>query len=321
MNIIKDTTDFTLTQDSVVAIGKFDGIHRGHEKIIRRMSEYKKQGLQTVVFTFDPKAALRSKGEDNVLSRKVLTTGAEKRYIFDSMGIDQLIEFPFYEQTAAISPRDFVENILLTRLRAKALVCGPDLSFGHKGAGNIGLLREYEETNGFQVSVVEKELYQGEPISSSRIREEIKHCRIEEANRMLMLPYMFYGEVVHGRKLGRTIGMPTVNLLPKPEKLLPESGVYYSRVRHLGIEYRSITNIGLKPTVSQKTSGSENGSVCVPGVETYIYNFDREIYGDELLVYICHFVRPEKNFGSIEALKEGMRKDIEAGREWHRDHF
>ncbi|MBR2276205.1 MAG: riboflavin kinase, partial [Lachnospiraceae bacterium] len=136
-----------------------------------------------------------------------------------------------------------------------------------------------------------------------------------------MLPYMFYGEVVHGRKLGRTIGMPTVNLLPKPEKLLPESGVYYSRVRHLGIEYRSITNIGLKPTVSQKTSGSENGSACVPGVETYIYNFDREIYGDELLVYICHFVRPEKNFGSIEALKEGMRKDIEAGREWHRDHF
>ncbi|MBQ7564808.1 MAG: riboflavin biosynthesis protein RibF [Lachnospiraceae bacterium] len=316
MKIIQDTTDFKLPWDSVVAIGKFDGIHKGHEKIIRRMNEYKKKGLRTVIFTFDQKSSVPF-GKDRVLNDRVLTTKDEKRYIFDLLNIDCLIEFPFYEQTAAIPPRAFVEDILLSRLKAKAVVCGPDLSFGHKGAGNISLLREYEEDGGFQAFVVEKEQYKGEPISSSRIREEITACNIEEANRMLMLPYMFYGEVVHGKRLGRTLGMPTVNLLPKPEKLMPGSGVYYSRVRHMGLEYCSITNIGVKPTVVPRDGGTKK----VPGVETYIYNFDREIYGDELLVYIYHYVRPEKDFGSLEALKSGLLEDIEAGREWHKDHL
>ncbi|HAG68664.1 MAG TPA: bifunctional riboflavin kinase/FMN adenylyltransferase [Lachnospiraceae bacterium] len=313
MRIIKDSTDFRLEENTVVAIGKFDGVHKGHEKIIRRMRGFKEQGLKLAIFTFSsPPGFVTSKTH-----QKVITTTEEKRRIFETFGVDYLIEFPFFEKTAAIAPADFIEDILLYRMRARALVCGPDLRYGYKGRGDIRLLKSYEKEGEFTAHVVEKELWRGEEISSSRIREQILSGSIEEANSMLVMPFMFFGEVVHGRRLGRTIGMPTVNLLPDTEKLMPPSGVYYSKVRHLDTEYRSITNIGTKPTIVKKDGREEP----VKGVETYIYNFNDEIYGDQLLVFILSFVRPEINFGSIEALKEGMRRDIEKGREWHREHF
>lgn len=312
MIIIRDTTDFYLEKDTVAAIGKFDGIHRGHEKILRKMREYKAKGLKLAIFTFavHPSGLLGNE-------QKVITTREEKRRIFESFEVDYLIEFPFYEQTAAIPAATFIEDILISRMRVKTLVCGPDLRFGHKGTGDVKLLKKYEQEGSFSVFVVEKELYKAEVISSSRIRRKILSGSMEEANAMLVVPFMFYGEVVHGRKLGRTIGIPTVNLLPKEEKLMPKSGVYYSRVRHLDIEYRSVTNIGIKPTVV-KQNGIEK---TVKGVETYIYNFDQEIYGDELLVFIHHFVRPEMNFKSLKELQTAMQRDIDTGLTWHAQHL
>ncbi|MCR5106666.1 MAG: bifunctional riboflavin kinase/FAD synthetase [Lachnospiraceae bacterium] len=315
MIIISDEVDIRLSDSSksVVAIGKFDGIHKGHERIIRRMHEYKKMGYKCIIFTFSaqPESILYNKNP------KVLTTTAEKRLVFSELDIDYLIEFPFYEKTAGISPESFIEDILLDRLNTHAVVCGNDIRFGHRGMGDLKLLKSYEEMSRLKIEVVDKVTYDGDVISSSRIRQSILNADIERANEMLLRPYMFYGTVVHGRKLGRTIGMPTVNLLPKPEKLLPKSGVYYSRVRHMGVEYRSITNIGAKPTVVKNDGVFEN----VVGVETYMYNFDREIYGDDLLVSLYHYVRGEKDFGSVEALKEHMGKDIAAGEKWHKNHI
>ncbi len=313
MIIIKDTINFKLTGKTAVSIGKFDGIHKGHGKIIERLREFKKEGLKTAVFSFDipPNAYFSGK------EQKVLLTGVEKRRVFEDLSIDYLIEFPFNEKTASIDPKAFVEDILIDSMKARVIVCGPDLSFGSEGKGDIELLKSYEREGAVSICIVDKEMYGGEAISSSRIREEIVSGNIERANEMLLAPYMFFGEVVHGRRLGRTMGMPTVNLLPAPDKLMPDSGVYYSGTRYAGKDYRSITNIGVKPTVVMH-NGKEKP---VMGVETYIYDFDREIYGDELFVSLYHFVRPERKFDSVDALKEEMHKDIEQGREWHSRHF
>ncbi|MCR4739881.1 MAG: bifunctional riboflavin kinase/FAD synthetase [Lachnospiraceae bacterium] len=315
MIIISNEADIRIGDSSkcAVAIGKFDGIHRGHEKLIRTLHKYREKGYKTAVFTFDIKPDCFLNNRES----KVLTTVDEKRLIFSDLNIDYLIEFPFYEKTACISAESFLEDILMERLNCRAVVCGPDLSFGYKGRGNVDLIRSYAGSCGIIADVVEKVMYEGEPVSSSRIRDHIVKGEIEKANEMLLRPYMFYGTVVHGRKLGRTIGMPTVNLLPKPEKLMPKNGVYYSRVRHMGMEYRSITNIGSKPTIVKNGSKDEE----VMGVETYIYNFNEEIYGDDLLVSLYHYVRGEKDFGSVESLKEHMGRDIRQGEEWHRQHI
>ncbi len=336
MKIIEDTIDFKLKEKTAVAIGKFDGIHKGHGKIFRKLEEYKKNGLKTVIFTFDiPPSSLipqrpserpvaKGSPEDPFIpklgedSAKVLTTREEKRRIFKELSVDYLIEFPFNEKTAAISPETFIEDILLGQMNAVALVCGPDLSFGHKGRGNIDLLKRYESEGMLSICVVDKESYKGEAISSSRIRREVLCGDIEEANKMLLMPYMFYGMTVRGRQLGRTMGMPTVNLLPKSQKAVPKRGVYYSFVRYGGKDYRSITNIGIKPTIS----GNDADKEPAIGIETFIYGFDKEeIYGEDILVFLLHYVRPEKDFGSIEALKAAINQDIEEGRNWHKAHL
>lgn len=301
------TTDFQINEDTVVAIGKFDGVHRGHEKIFRTMLSYRSKGLKIAIFTFDtPPGSIISSADNSVL-----TTSIEKRLIFEDLGVDYLVEFPFYEKTAAISPEDFIDSILVDRMHAKAVVCGSDCRFGYKGRGNADLLKNYGKDS-FETVVVDKVFYKGDVISSTRIRKLISEGAIEEANDMLVSPYSVYGIVVHGKRLGRELGMPTVNVIPSQDKLLPPSGVYYSRVRHMGVEYRSITNIGRKPTVSEGKEGYP-----IRGVETYLYNFNREIYGDSLLVSLYHFSRDEMKFSGLDELKARMQKDIHDGESWH----
>ena len=311
MNVFTGTIDFQIDEDTVVAIGKFDGVHRGHEKIFRKMLEYRSKGLKLAIFTFDTPPGSVVSAADN----SVLTTSIEKRLIFENLGVDYLVEFPFYEKTAAISPEDFIDKILIGKMRAKAVVCGTDCRFGHKGKGDAQLLISYGGEE-FETVVVDKVYYKDEIISSTRIRALISEGKIEEANEMLLAPYSVYGVVVHGKRLGRELGMPTVNIIPSQDKLLPPSGVYYSRVRHMGIEYRSITNIGSKPTVSSGKSGYP-----VRGVETYLYNFNREIYGDDMLVSLYHFSRSEMKFSGVDELKNQMALDISAGEQWHKDNL
>jgi len=320
MQIISGTLNFHLDENTVVTVGKFDGIHKGHLELIKGILNIRKQqGLKTAVMTFDtpPSDIIPSIKSGESYRQMVLSTSLEKRKMFQEFNIDYLIEFPFTEETAAISAEQFVKQILMERLHMCAIVTTDDWHFGRFGSGNVEMLKEYGYNFGFDVEIIDKVFIDNQLVSSSDIRKKVEGGRIEEANRLLVRPYMLYGEVVHGNRIGRTMGMPTVNLIPEEKKLLPPCGVYYSRVNHMGQEYRAITNIGYKPTI---TSDGKNNTQ-VRGVETYIYNFDEYVYGDYIYVSLYKFVRSEMKFETVEILKEQMQKDIAMGEKWHRDNL
>jgi riboflavin kinase/FMN adenylyltransferase len=301
MRIIAETTDFQLLAPSAVAIGKFDGLHRGHRELINRVLKAKARGLLAVIFTFDPPPEVLF----GQRQQKELTTKEEKRRVLEKLGIDILIEFPLTRETAAIPPRDFVEQILCKQMKMAYLAAGADITFGDKGAGDAALLKELAPLYGARAEIVDKVCEGAREISSTYVREEVEKGNMEQAHRLLGEPYQVIGQIMHGAKLGRRIGMPTINLLPEEEKLLPPNGVYYSRTVIGGREYKSITNIGQKPTVSQQKQ---------TGVETYIYEFDRDVYGKTAVVKLLKFKRPEMKFDDLESLKDQMMQDVEAGR-------
>lgn len=302
MQIIENKTEFNLQKKSAVALGKFDGIHLGHRKLLDRVLEQKKQGLSTVVFTFDTSAASFFGGDEMALS-----TREEKRSAFARLGIDVLIEFPLNRETAATEPEDFVSRYLVGQMQTAYLCAGPDISFGRGGAGDYALLARCAKAYGYQVELIDKVCVGGEEISSTRVREAVRAGRMEEAAGMLGAPYSVSGQVMHGRRLGRALGMPTANLLPDAEKLLPPNGVYYARGIVEGKAYRAISNVGYKPTVSKEK---------ILGIETYLYDFDGEIYGREITVELLTFRRREQTFDSVEALRAQIAEDVEAGRDW-----
>lgn len=305
MQIIQGTTEFAIAGKSAVSIGKFDGIHLGHQKLLGTVLEQKEQGYKAVVFTFNPPPAVLFGGSDD----RELMTPEEKHKAFEKMGIDVLIEFPLTKETASILPEDFVTDILVNRLHARYIAAGTDVSFGAKGAGNYMLLQSLAKHLGYEVGIIDKVCFNGREISSTYVREEVELGHMENAAELLGNPYEISGEVVHGNRFGRTIGMPTVNLLPPKNKLLPPNGVYYSEVL-LGTEwYKGITNIGYKPTVS---------AIKQLGAETYIYGFKDEIYGEDITVSLLSFKRPEIRFDGKDALKKQMMEDIAQGKLFHK---
>lgn len=311
MEIISGTTQFQIWERTAVAIGKFDGMHLGHRyligELVQMAHENGEDALKTVVFTFDPSPAAFFSGKDI----PELFTKEEKREVFAALGVDVLIEFPMNEETACISAGQFVEDVLSGALNAGLVLAGGDLSFGHRGAGNFELLREYAGKLGFQAVQIDKVVYDGAPISSSRIRKAIRDGKIEEANTMLDHPYSFGGVVTHGAQLGHTLGFPTINLVPPAGKLLPPNGVYLSRAllpKEQADWICGITNIGSKPTVQT------DGAVVA---ETYLYGEFGTLYGEEARLELLSFRRPEKRFDSVDSLKEQLKKDIEEGRRLH----
>lgn len=305
MQVIEKETLFQLDKPSAVAIGKFDGIHRGHQSLLRHVLEQKEKGLKAVVFTFDPSPAVLFSG----VCLPELTTKREKRKLFEKLGIDVLIEYPLNLTTAAMPAEDFIGKVLAGRMNTAYIAAGTDLSFGKEGRGDTALLRKYAGTYGYQTEIIEKVCSEGREISSSYVREVVKAGNMEKAAKLIGEAYSVRGVVAHGKKLGRRLGMPTVNLLPEKEKLLPPFGVYFSEVV---IEddpgervYKGTTNIGYKPTVNDGKQA---------GVETYLYDFAQEIYGREITVRLFSFHRPEMKFASVEELKKQMASDIAKGR-------
>lgn len=304
MRIIQGTTEFQLKERSAVAVGKFDGLHRGHLCLLSRILEQKSLGLQAVVFTFDPPASVFFGKTDG----RELSPLREKRRLFERMGIDCLIEFPLNRESAAISPEDFVEKILVSRMKAAYLAAGEDVSFGARGRGDKKLLVEMGKRLSYRVEIIEKILYEGREISSTYVRSELEQGHMETVAALLGRNYSIAGIVEKGNQLGRKLAMPTVNLYPNEDKLLPPSGVYYSYVHHNGIRYPAITNIGKKPTVNQGNGLS---------VESYLYHFAEDLYGQEITVELLHYKRPEQRFQDLEALKAQMQEDLGEGREYH----
>jgi len=300
LEIIANTTQFYLERETAVAIGKFDGVHVGHRRLLEEILEQKKNGLTTCVFTFDPPPAVLFGRSDT----KELTTREEKRLLFERMGIDILIEFPLTLETAAIPPLAFVVDILVKQLQARLVVAGEDLSFGAGGAGDAALLKKLSLEFGFEVKTIEKVRIDTQVVSSTDIRAMVEAGNMNMVERMMGKPYTVMGTVAHGNRIGRTIGFPTVNLLPQPEKLMPPNGVYDAYVYYDGVKYRGISNVGYKPTVTDER---------VLGLETYLYDFDREIYGEEIEVELLTYRRPERQFESLDALKAQLKEDIRLG--------
>ncbi|HBA51150.1 MAG TPA: bifunctional riboflavin kinase/FMN adenylyltransferase [Lachnospiraceae bacterium] len=301
LEIIANTTDICLKAETAAAIGKFDGIHIGHRRLLEEILSRKRDGLAACVFTFDPPPTRFFGGSDDIGE---LTTREEKRLLFEMMGVDILIEFPLNEETAATPPESFARDILAGQMNARFVAAGTDLSFGAKGAGNAELLRKMSPELGFGFKTIEKVCLNGEEVSSTLVREKVEKGEMEEACRLLGMPYLIAGEVVSGNHIGRKIGFPTINILPEKNKLLPPNGVYFSTVSTGGKNYRAITNVGYKPTVA-------DGKVM--GVESYLYDFDGDIYGQQAEVYLHSFHRPERKFESVEALRRQLEVDITVG--------
>lgn len=295
-------TEFRIEEPTVVTIGKFDGRHKGHQKLLGRMFGFKRQyGYQTAVFTFDMAPVTRLSGT----VQKVITTNQERRNNMEKIGIDYLAEYPFTSDVIHLGAEDFIREILIGKMNAKAIVVGTDCGFGYQRSGNARVLKELSGKYGYELEVVIKEQDDRRDISSTYIKEELAKGHVEKANKLLGEPYAIHGTVVHGNHMGGPVfGFPTVNVIPPEEKFLPPFGVYVSRVLAEGVYYGGITNIGRKPTVEKESP---------IGVETYIFGLDKDLYGKNIEVQLLNFERPERKFDSLEQLKEQIEKDKEYG--------
>lgn len=285
------------TRPSAVTLGKFDGLHLGHRRLIGEVLKAGEEGLETVAFTFSiPPKAFTERS-----LQPVLLTKREKRIHMERLGIDTLVEYPFTEAVCHMEPEDFVEQVLVKGLKVKRIVTGADFRFGYRRRGNVELLSQLAEIYGYELTVIEKERDAGgRIISSTLVREELRLGHVEQVNELLGYPYTVTGEVVHGNHLGRTFGMPTINQIPAREKLLPPNGVYTAAVELEGKTYQGVANVGYKPTIEGNYP---------KGVETYIFDFDRDLYGKTLDVQLFHYQRKEQKFASVEELKAQLVKD------------
>lgn len=296
MKYIRNTTDFFIEENTVISLGKFDGIHRGHELLLEYLSTKKEDGLSTVIFTFDIPPRKNLSGAET----KVLTTNEEKRHMFSQIGMDYLVECPFTPEIMCMEPENFIEKIV-RQLHVKCIVAGEDFRFGHNRRGNYRMLQEYSARYGYEVVVVKKIKEDARDISSTFVREEISLGNIEKANQLLGYRYFVTSVVSHGNQIGRTIGIPTINQLPPEEKLLPPNGVYVTEVFIDEKKYRGVTNVGCKPTIAGKNP---------IGVETHLLDFKEDVYDKLVTVEFLTRIREERKFESVEALKEQMQSDI-----------
>lgn len=296
MEIVQNIEQLHIEGRSAIAIGKFDGIHIGHQALLDRILQKKQEGMLAVIFTFVPSPEEFFKG----IMLPSIDTQEEKREQFSRLGVDLLIEYPLNKQSAALSPEDFMQSILWDMLHAGYVVSGYDLSFGDKGRGNAAMLSLFAQEHSFSYEIIDKICVENIQVSSTSVKNTLKDGNMELVRRLLGRPYAITGEVLHGRALGRTIGMPTINIMPHPQKLLPPNGVYATITQVEGKHYPGVTNIGCKPTVSDQEG---------IGVETHLLDFYGDIYGKRTVTWLLHFIRFEQRFGSLEELAGQIRKD------------
>ncbi len=320
---------------TTVALGNFDGVHRGHQQTIGQAieaerssklnaiapqyegSEYKGSelvlGTRTrstctplerpkpvypTVLTFNPHPQEFFSGQ----RRPLLTTPEEKADRLAHLGIAQLVLLPFDRDLASLSPSEFVEQILVRQLQAKHISVGENFHFGKNRAGNAETLKAIAATYGISTTIVPLYRLDGDRVSSSLIRHALEQGEIEQANRLLGQAYTLTGTIVQGQQLGRTLGFPTANLQVLPDKFLPRWGVYGVRVDSPhATGWRGVLNIGCRPTV-----GGER-----PSIEVHLLDWEGDLYGQTLTLHLETFLRPEQKFGSLDALKAQIQRDCD----------
>ena len=293
MQIITGIEPHQWKKSTAVTLGKFDGLHRGHQKLVNRIMEYKSPECDSVLCAFD-------------MGRESLMTKDERRKRLEGK-IDYLVEYPFTKELREMEAEDFIDQILCDNFHASHIVVGTDFSFGYRKKGDAAMLAAFAESRGYTLDVIEKERYQGRVISSSYIREALSRGEVELAGELLGYPYEMSGVVEHGRRLGRTLGFQTMNIEPREHKILPRFGVYACRVQIDGKWYDAIGNAGIKPTVTNEHKRL---------LEVFVFGYEGDTYGKEIRVQFCTFERPETKFDSVEELKNQVMRDIRFGEEY-----
>jgi len=285
-------------QSYVLTIGKFEGIHLGHQALLAQVVNMAKSlGLASAAMVFEPHPYIFFGNT----SYKPLFTNNERNHLLLATGLEHIISTQFDESFATLSPRDFSKKIFAEH-NAKLVIVGENYRFGKNRAGDIDFLRKEADTHKAQVqTVLPVSFCRCEPISTSTIRKLLSQNNLSEANRQLGFPFFIIGTVTRGKQLGRTLNFPTINIYPTEEKFLPMDGVYATQTIINGEKYNGVTNIGLRPTVDN--SGS------VRSVETHLFNYTKDLYDQHVKTELLEFIRPEQRFNSLDELKAQIALD------------
>ena len=296
MEIIEIDLNYKAQEESVIALGNFDGVHRGHiELITKAIENSKKLNIKSSLLLFNEHT-------DNLIKvgkKDIITTNKTKFDILEKLGIDIIYLINFTREFMSYSPIKFLDDFLVKNLKIKGVVVGYDYTYGYKKSGNIEFLRENKSL--FEtVEIIEQISYKGEKISSSLIRKLIENGKIKDANFLLSRPYKLIGEIIHAKGLGKKMGYPTANLKLIDNFVIPKFGVYDTDIIIKGKKYKASTNIGTNPTV-------EHDGIKI---EAHILDFNEDIYGEIVELELLDFVRAELKFNSVEELFEQIAKDV-----------
>jgi riboflavin kinase / FMN adenylyltransferase len=298
MRLFHGTDNAEIARPTVLTLGVFDGLHLGHQLIMRKVVERAAViGAVPTVITFDPhpRAVLHPES-----APPLLQTFDQKIEAFQVLGIEQTIVVRFSVEFARIRAEDFLRDVVRDRLHAKEVYLGRGFAFGNNREGDIELLRRVGGRLGFRAEEVPEVRLRGQRISSSRVREVLSEGRVGLARRMLGRPYGVDGRVVRGKERGRTLGFPTANLAPQ-NRVIPRNGVYVTATLIEGVWRRSVTNVGIRPTFE---------TVTEPSVETHVLNWSGDLYGDVVRVRFLHRLRSERKFASVDELRTSIEKDL-----------
>ncbi len=300
MRIFYNINEITGLNNTIVTIGTFDGVHLGHQKIIKRLVELKqKQGGETLLFTFAPHPRKVLFPEQTDL--KLITTTEEKCELLKQFGIDNVLVYPFTKEFSQMNADKYISDIIVQGLKTKTLVIGYDHKFGSNREGSIETLKKCAEHYHFDVEEISAQEINQLNISSTRIRKAIEEGDLTTANEFLGYTFFVSGKVVQGKQLGRQIGYPTANIqISDVDKLIPKIGVYAVNVEHQQKRYKGMLNVGVNPTTDTDNKIK---------VEVNIFNFDQEIYGDTIKVEFVKRIRDEEKFANLEELKQALAND------------
>lgn len=307
MKVFNSLNEINNIENTVIALGNFDGIHLGHQLIIKRtVADAKAIGLKSAIFTFSnhPRNLLGGTKVKKILFKD------DKQKIIESLGIDYLFQIPFDEEMKNMDPIAFIEDLLIDKLKMREISCGFNYTFGYKALGNVSLLINESAKRDFGIHILEAYKINNEVVSSTKIRRFIATGDIAKCNKFLGRNYSVGGEVVVGNKLGRKIGFPTSNINIDEEMVSPPNGVYITKCIYNGHIYPSITNVGVKPTIG----------LYKKNIETHIFNFDKELYGKNIRVEFLLKMRDEEVFDSVELLSKQITQDCISAKAYHRNH-
>lgn len=306
----KGANAFKSDRPTVITIGTFDGVHAGHQKIIKRLIDTAKvNNMESAILTFfpHPRMVLQKEGE-----LKLINTINERKALLEKAGVDHLIIHPFTMQFSRLSALEFVRDILVNKLNAKKVIIGYDHRFGRNRTADIADLREFGKQFDFEVEEIGQEDIEDVAVSSTKIRKALLEGRVEKANNYLLHPFAITGKIVRGKGLGKEFGYPTANLKVEEEyKLIPKNGVYVVRSLIDGYSYYGMMNIGTNPTV-----GGTHQTI-----ETFFFNLDKDLYGKVLTIEMLSWIRDEKKFESVSALKLAMRQDEAFSKVYIKDNY